>query len=133
FAQANDLIRRKDENGKAAGGMFDANRRVRAMTLRGERSMGFFCPLTYIEKLGVNPERSLQVGDELETFMGYDISKKYVIPPKPQAAVGKKGKQVHKKVSRLIPDQFRFHFDTSHLGRNLHKIQPEDLISISWK
>jgi hypothetical protein len=39
FAQANDLLRRKDENGKPAGGMFDENRRVRAQTFRGEKSM----------------------------------------------------------------------------------------------
>src|SRR5689334_21215218 len=45
FARANDLIRRKDENGKPAGGMFADNRRVRAQTFRGEKSMGFFIPL----------------------------------------------------------------------------------------
>src|SRR5690606_26291120 len=45
YAKANDLIRRKDENGKPAGGMFDDNRRVRAQTFRGEKSMGFFIPI----------------------------------------------------------------------------------------
>src|SRR5690606_4958392 len=35
--------------------------------------------------------------------------------------------------SRMIANQFNFHFDTSHLMKNIHKIKPDDLISISDK
>jgi hypothetical protein len=95
----NDLIRRKDENGKTAGGMFDQNRRVRAQTLRGEKSMGFYCPLNYLHKLEVNlypdDERksAFTVGQVLDIFRGADISKKYVTPTNQmQQGAGKQGK-----------------------------------------
>lgn len=134
FAEVNDLIRRKDENGKNAGGMFDKNRRVRAQTLRGERSMGFFCPLSYLLQLpGADGVNELIVGTNVETFVGHDVSKKFVIPSKSPTTASKGGKKAEKKVSRLVADQFRFHFDTAQLGRNLFKIQPDDLLSISWK
>lgn len=132
FAQANDLMRRKDENGKVLGGLFDQNRRVRAQTLRGEKSMGFFCPLSYLEKAGVDVS-DIKVGDTFETIQGVEISKKYVIPTRQKADTSKKGKKAKKEKSRLIPEHWQFHFDTSHLGRNVHNITPETLVSISHK
>jgi len=134
FAEVNDLIRRKDENGKPAGGMFDDNRRVRAQTLRGEKSMGFWCPLDFLLNLeGIDDISDLYEGQELETYRGYEISKKYVVPAKTQGQPGSKQGRKSKKESRIIPEQFHFHFDTAQLGRNLNKISPNDLISISWK
>jgi hypothetical protein len=35
--------------------------------------------------------------------------------------------------SRLVPDQFRFHFDTAQLGKNIHKLSPTDVVAITWK
>lgn len=139
FAEANDLIRRRDENGKTCGGMFDQNRRVRAQTLRGERSMGFFIPIESLNKLENVLDTdiaSIKVGDEFEMFCGYEISKKYVVPTKQvQQPSGKQGKQAKKQAekSKVVDGQFKFHFDTAQLGRNLQKIGPEDLISITWK
>lgn len=136
FAVANDLIRRKDpETGKPAGGMFDQNRRVRAQTFRGEKSMGFWCPIEYLYKLpGINPaDFDLHPGDEFEELGGMKISTKYVVKVKNQPpAPGKKGK-TSKKVSKMIDGQFRFHFDTAQLGKNIHRINPHDIISVSWK
>jgi len=142
FAAANDLIRRKDENGKPAGGMFEAHRRVRAITLRGEKSMGFWCPITYLTKtLNCDPsikgieETFFQEGQEIETFRGMTISTKYV--PRRNSvnemSAGKQPKRPKKSESRVIPEQFHHHFDTAHLGRNIHRIKPDDLISITWK
>lgn len=134
FAEANDLIRRKDENGKPAGGMFDQNRRVRAQKFRGEKSMGFFAPIEYLYNLeGVTPDNvGVQVGDEIETLAGYEISKKYVVPTRNTNPSGKEGRKT-KKESRILPEQFRFHFDTAQLGRNMEKVTPDSLISITWK
>jgi hypothetical protein len=137
FAVANDLIRRKDENGKPAGGMFDANRRVRAQTLRGEKSMGFFCPAGYLFNLLNDAEYVDEIhipaiGTEIETWKGFDIAKKYVVPTKQQNGGSKQGNKA-KKESRVMPEQWHFHFDTAQLGRNLDKIHPDSLISITWK
>lgn len=133
FAVANDLIRRKDESGKVTGGMFEKHRRVRAQTLRGQKSMGFFCPLSYLEKAGVDIS-DIKVGDTFEEIQGIQISTKYIVPSnKKEQSTSKTGKKVKKEKSRIIPELWNFHFDTSALARNLHNINPETLISVSWK
>lgn len=46
FAQKNDLLRRKDQNGNPAGGYLDPEKRnIKALKLRGEKSDGLFLPL----------------------------------------------------------------------------------------
>lgn len=136
FAVANDLIRRKDEEGKPAGGMFDANRRVRAQTLRGEKSAGFWCPYIYLTKMESDLGLELTAwgeGDELSEYKGYSISKKYVpfIQGARNSGTGKPSTVA--KVKRVIENMFNFHFNTAQLGKNTHKISPTDLISVSWK
>jgi hypothetical protein len=140
FAQANDLIRRKDINGKPTGGMFDDNRRVRAQTLRGEKSMGFWIPIESIDVLQhVVPfsisSSDFKEGQEIESLPeGVIISQKYI--PRTNKTNGvngaKKGKQPSRE-SKILPGQFAFHFETPQLGKNIHKLKPEDLIAITWK
>lgn len=134
FAKANDLIRRKDENGKAAGGMFGDNRRVRAQTFRGEKSMGFFIPINSLNNFYSNgkPIDVFTEGQEIDEYMGFIISQKYT--PRTNNSHQNKPKEGRKpRESRIIENQFRFHFDTAQLGKNVHKIEPTDLVSITWK
>jgi hypothetical protein len=136
FAIVNDLIRRKDENGKPVGGMFDENRRVRCQTFRGEKSMGFFIPIESLNNLFSNGKAldTFEEGQEIEEYLGKTISQKYV--PKfyqtPGQGIGPK-KARQPRVSRIIPGQFNFHTDTAQLGKNIHKVKPEDLIVLTWK
>lgn len=134
FAENNDLIRRKDENGKTAGGMFDNNRRVRAQTFRGEKSMGFWIPISSLDSFA---QQGYCIGteenEELEKIGDFVISQKY-IPKTNGSGMGGGPKAGRKpRVSRVVPGQFHFHTDTSQLGRNLHKINPSDQIVITWK
>lgn len=135
FAEANDLLRRKDENGKPAGGMFDDNRRVRAQKFRGEQSMGFWIPIESIQNLSkiVNIDTWPVEGDEIEKIGSLIISQKYV--PRNSRMPGAGGRKEGRKPreSRILPDQFRFHFDTAQLGKNIHKLKPTDLVVITWK
>lgn len=125
FCKVNDLLRRKDEQGKPAGGMFDANtRRVRCQKFRGEPSEGFFIP---IESLGEQASK-VKMGDELDE----PLATKY-IPRTNRVGGGTVTKGRKPRESKIIPNQFRFHFDTEQLGRNMHKINPEDLIVLTWK
>lgn len=132
FCSVNDLIRRKDENGKPAGGMFDQNRRVRAQTLRGEKSVGFWCPISYLAKALNKPledvERDYPVGTEIETIGNITISTKYI--PK-NVGVVDGGKE--KQPQELVEGQFHYHFNTAQLGKNIHNIHPSDIVSITWK
>ena len=53
YCRENDLVRRKDENGKAAGGYLDPNKRnIRAMRFRGSPSEGLFLPLDTLAYTG---------------------------------------------------------------------------------
>ena len=49
FAEANDLLRRKDELGNEVGG-YPIKRNINAIRLRGEKSDGLFLPLTSLSK-----------------------------------------------------------------------------------
>lgn len=129
FCKENDLIRRKDAAGKAAGGMLADNRRVRAIKLRGIPSMGLWLDITALSYLG----SLVDEGDTFEKIGDREICCKYV-PKGNMPGSGKKTKEGRKpRKSRIIPDQFRFHFDTAQLGKNVHKISPTDLISLTWK
>lgn len=135
FARANDLIRRKDENGKTAGGMFDDNRRVRAQTFRGEKSEGFWIPIESLNNLFPNGKAldMFEEGQEIEEYLGKPIATKYIPKRTTTPGSGKRKEGRKPRVSRIIPDQFRFHFDTPQLGRNLHKLSPTDYLIITHK
>lgn len=138
FCDANDLIRRDeivDGVKKKAGGMFDANRRVRAQGFRGEKSMGFWIEAVALKKWAEHagfelPE--LKPGDEFDSLHGHEICRKYVNEKARNASLAKKKGKV-KRVSRIIENQFRLADDTAQLKRNIHKISPDDLITISFK
>lgn len=146
FAQANDLIRRKDPagTGKSVGGMFDENRRVRAQKFKGEESQGFFIPIDSLEVFAkannIHPMDVSNIfeGEEFEklTAAGREwiVSQKYVPrhPNKNTAVNPPRGRKVPKE-SKIIADQFRFHSNTAQLGKNIHKLNPTDLIAITWK
>jgi hypothetical protein len=130
FARANDLIRRKDENGNPAGGMLEENRRVRAIKLRGERSEGLWLEYDSLNRL-VAPDRVLlPVGLEFDVIGDKEVCRKYTVPTHGKLT---ERNQKQPRESRIVDGQFRFHHDTAQLGKNIHKITPFDLIAITWK
>ncbi len=133
YAKANDLIRRKDESGKMAGGFLEENRRIRAIKLRGTPSNGLLMPLKSIDFTGgLSKPEGPMIGFEFTEMNGVPICQKYV-PKTNVAGTGKQKKGRKARESKIIADQFRFHFDTAQLGRNIHKINPEDQVVITWK
>lgn len=72
FAEANNLLRKKDDAGNNCGGYMDPNKRnVTAIRLRGEKSDGLFLPLTCLETFG--DVSTLKEGDVINTFNGHEI------------------------------------------------------------
>jgi hypothetical protein len=144
FAEANDLIRRKDEvTGKPAGGMFDVNRRVRAQTFRGIKSEGFWAPLSYLEKCGVDIS-TLKEGQYIDKIGDIQIACKYETEAQKRAqsnGISKKRNKgfgakllswfirIPKKCKMVFPE----HKDTSHFGKNLHKFNIGNNIVITEK
>ena len=115
-------------------GFFDENGRVRAMRLRGEKSMGYIVPIGVImEWSGLGKEYAdgeTLISQEFDTINNKLLVEKYVVVKK-GGAVARQGKKP--QLSRLIEGQVHLHIDTENLRKNSHKINPNDTISITYK
>lgn len=130
FAEVNNLLRKKDENGNNIGGYMDPNERnVTAIKLRGEKSDGLFLPLKSLESFG--DISLLREGDRLDTFNGHEICCKYI--PRRQDKKGhvSNGNKTHKKIP--ISPLFSEHADTEQLAYNMNAFKPGDEIEITLK
>lgn len=76
FCEKNDLIGYVDEQGNKKGGFFDHKRRVRAQKFRGEKSEGFWCPLSTFSYL----DYSFKEGESFTEINGHAICNKYYTP-----------------------------------------------------
>ena len=132
FAEQNNLLRKKDENGNNIGGYMDPDKRnVTAVKLRGEKSDGLFLPLSCVAYTGVNLD-DLNVGDTITTVNGHEICTKYI--PRTQKRVGKPstGNRTRKKKVPTAP-LFAEHADTEQLAYNLGAFKPGDEVEITLK
>jgi len=148
FLHENSLYRdtklNKDETHK---GLFEENGRIRCQKLQGVYSMGFFCPVDYLQYIygkvdGVklNPfalkagSILIQLGDTFDEINEIVICEKYIpkVSRTPGEARNKNMGKV-KRVSKLVDNQFRLHYDTSQLGKNMHCFTPDSLVSITRK
>jgi len=113
-------------------GFFEDNGRVRAVKLRGERSMGYMIPLDEVNKCynSKTPISEYEVGEEFDMIDDEVIMKKYQIEVKnvAQARLGKKP-----RISRLVEGQVHLHVDTENLRNCVYEIKPDDQISITYK
>ena len=136
YLKNNNLYRKTELNldPTTKGGYFEENGRVRCVKFAGKhKSEGIFMPLDSLQYTG---ELHFEVNDTFDELNGFEICKKYVIKQNRTPGLSrnnKKGAGKLAKESKLIDNQFRFHDDTSMLFRNLHKINPDDLISITYK
>lgn len=131
FAEANNLLRKKDENGNNIGGYMDPDKRnVTAIKLRGEKSDGLFLPLKSLETFG--DITTLREGDRIDNFNGHEICCKYV--PYKQCRRGhySEGNKTRKKKVPVAP-LFAEHADTEQLAYNLGAFKPGDEIEITLK
>ena len=131
FAEANNLVRKKDENGNNIGGYMDPDKRnVTAIKLRGEKSDGLFLPLKSLEAFG--DITTLREGDRIDNFNGHEICCKYV--PRRNARHGhvSNGNKTRKKKVDVAP-LFTEHADTEQLAYNLGAFKPGDEIEITLK
>ena len=131
FAEANNLLRKKDDAGNNIGGYMDPDKRnVTAIKLRGEKSDGIFLPLKSLESFG--DITTLREGDRIDNFNGREICCKYV--PRTQSRRGRysEGNKTRKKKVPVAP-LFSEHADTEQLAYNLSAFKPGDEIEITLK
>lgn len=134
FCREHDLVRRKDENGNAAGGYLDPNKRnVKTIRLRGEASDGLYMPLSCLNYCydGVPAMCALSVGDTISVVNGHDICQKYIPTPTSNSHRAY-GNKVKKRKVNVAPTFFE-HEDTSQLAYNLADFRPGDLVELTLK
>lgn len=132
FCEANNLIGYTDENGERKGGYFDHKRRVRAQNFRGEKSEGFWMPISCLEFTKYNLSK-LKDGDQFDELNGIKICEKYITKASRQQGLGnKKGDKRFKKTKEFYPT-FKEHKDTEQLDYNIRRIPRGSLITITNK
>lgn len=131
FLSFTNSFRHKELNkDKEAAGFFEENCRVRAVKLRGEKSMGYIVPIAHvIEFAHCSGMIEGLVGQEFDTINDILLVKKYALPVKAQYL--REGKKP--RISRLVENQVRLHTDTDNLRKSAHMISPEDYITVSYK
>ena len=131
FAEKNNLLRKKDENGNNVGGYMDPEKRnVTAIKLRGEKSDGLFLPITSLEAFGDTSK--LAEGDIINVFNGHEICKKYIPKTTKRTGHPTDGNRTRKKKDPIAP-LFAEHADTEQLAYNLGAFKPSDEIEITLK
>lgn len=131
FAEANNLLRKKDDAGNSIGGYMDPNKRnITAIRLRGEKSDGLFLPLTCLESFG--DVSTLKEGDVINTFNGHEICCKYIPRRNHRQGHVSDGNRTRKKKVDVAP-LFAEHADTEQLAYNLGAFKPGDEIEITLK
>ena len=129
FAEANNLLRKKDENGNPCGGYMDPEKRnVKTIKLRGEKSDGLFLPLTSLTSFG--DISTLAVGDTIDVFNGHEICRKY-IPKRNQRPTSEN--RIKRKAKYTVAPTFYEHADTEQLAYNLDAFKAGDEVEITLK
>jgi hypothetical protein len=148
FLKKNNLYRHETLNqDPTQKGFFEDNRRVKALKFQGIISSGFVIPITSLREFftlkkdnGVVAKHedayynvfSLKPGDEFNSIDGFEICKKYLRRENP----GKTGFQNPRttKIDSLVDSKMApEHIDTSQLMRNIHKLDLDSYIIVSYK
>lgn len=137
FLTANNLYRHNDYNlDKSKKGFFEDNGRVKAIKFRGVISSGFIIPLQdslkfKLKDISAREIDSLKPGDEFNEIDGVEICRKYIKKFEKKSGMSNPKTRVIDEIvdSKFAPE----HPDTSHLLKNTHKLNPEDIIAVTVK
>lgn len=132
YCEANNLLRKKDENGNNIGGYLEPEKRhVSTLKLRGEKSDGLFMPLKSLDQFtNIN---KLNEGDTITVLNGILICEKYI--PK-RNRTHSQGSGGGKSKKQKIQDRYPFfneHTDTTQLAYNTQQFREGDICHISLK
>jgi hypothetical protein len=121
------------EDFKGIGTYLAKGNRVRCIKLKGTISNGLAIEAS---KIGhIFQDVTFPEGFSFTELSGTKVCHKW-LPPSNNSFSGnmkREHKNAKKRVSRIIPELFRFYVDTAQLLRNLNMISPEDVGSISRK
>ncbi len=139
FLANNNLFRHSEKNKDTTKtGFFEDSGRVKAIKFKGIISSGFIIPesalwRSFDPSCTFSYNHKSEVGDEFNIIDGKEICKKYKKPANTPGAPGSKdknGRIIDEIVnSRMAPE----HPDTSQLMKNIHKLNLEDVIAVTYK
>jgi hypothetical protein len=144
FLHKNNLYRESQLNSNTEEkGFFEQSGRVKALKMRGIISSGFVIPASSLLDLFAQGDAhyiysQLKVGDEFNEIEGVEICRKYVskssvTPALPGSRQAKQDRVNNKLKDLIVPNQLRFHADTTHLAKNLQAFSKDNIIIISDK
>lgn len=132
FLSYTNSFRNKELNiNKDKAGFFEDKGRVKAVKLRGEKSMGYIVPINEVFKWqNLDHTYEQYIDQEFDTINNVKLVEKFVVKER----VSNKDKQGKKpQLSRLIDGQVNLHIDTENLRKNIHKLNLKDIVSITYK
>lgn len=133
FANDNNLVRKKDENGNNVGGYLDPTKRnIKALNLRGEKSEGLVMPIEVLSKY--TDVDKLIDGEQITVLNGHEICKKYI--PRGNRRQNGNGASNEKKKNEVVKISYPFfeqHVDTEQLAYNEHAFKEGDTCYITLK
>lgn len=150
YCDANNLVRKKNSEGKDIGGYLDPEKRnIKSIKLRGEKSDGVYMPITSfdycfatkVEVIEGQPWKViegqpasdyLKVGENITVVNGHEICQKYI--PRSNQRHGKvsTGNKTRKHKEPYAP-LFTEHADTEQLAYNMGAFKVGDEIEITLK
>lgn len=129
----------KTDEAKKKCGFFNQTGRVRTIKLRKVQSFGFIFKLEELQRAYNIPNINLDeyVGTDFDLVNEEMFIKAYIPPIKTSSfnntSKTKKATKKTTEIDRIIPGEFRFHYDTDPLGKNLNKFKLYNIISITVK
>lgn len=131
FAEANNLLRKKDQEGNNIGGFIDPNKRnIKAIRLRGEQSDGLFLHLESLSDF--TDITKLKEGDTIAVLNGVVICEKYIPARNPRSSKTSSNAKAKRNLRFKFP-YFDQHSDTEQLMYNLGNFYEGDLCTITLK
>ena len=136
----------KTDEGKRMVGYFEDNGRVKMIKLRGCPSFGvLFKPDTMwlaiagneiLKGLPRSPKDidwEQEVGQDFDTIDGMLFVQPYVPKRNEPRQHGQKGTARWDRLNRMVPGQFRLHYDTAPLRKHLMDFKPQTAIDVTVK
>lgn len=132
YAEANNLIRKKDENGNNIGGYLEPGKNnIKALKLRGEKSEGLVLPIETLSKyISIN---ELNVGDKITTLNGHLICEKYIPKKRTSQSMNSRTSKNKKEDYGSHFPIFKEHEDTEQLMFNKAAFKEGDKCTITLK
>lgn len=139
FAKFNNLLTDAELNKDKKPGYVSAKKLlIKAIKLRGIVSDGILLPMEALHFINENISHDWFEINDVFTDLDFDgntynLCEKYVVPVRNNGG-SKTSKQPKEKLRDLIVNnQFRFHNETSHLGKNIHKLNDDDELIVTRK